>query len=1837
MNVISHNKKGAHLNKKFIIFVLVLLVLTSFTVSKDNEVFISSDVVSKAAENGKVDVIIKFREPDVQKGFGLLSSEKKSEAKKTIIKKEQEQALSTLMGDKGFRLKRQYKYVNSVAASVTQKELEKLKNHPHVEGIYYDEPVYTLLTESVPLINASSFWDVSINGLSTNGTGETVCVIDSGIDYTHPFLGGCMIGNYSSIGNIESLPQNIESAHPYPNGIEITYKVNYTGFQQISAHFVNISLQQAYDYIKVLEGDNETIIASYTDFHEDIWTPTVEGDTLYIRLETSAFTEDDGFIIDKVINGTINTTLNWSGCGKVIGGWDFYSGGDSDPRPDTQTEKHGTHVAGIVTSVDGSYAGVAPGTRIVAVRALGGADPGSGYSSDVDAGIEWCIENKDKYNISVITMSLGSTSTYTSVCDGESLQETRSAIVQTAISEGIFVVAASGNAAYTDRMSSPACLENVTSVGAVYDGNTGGWSYGVTCTDDGSEADNVTCFSNSASFLDLLAPGAIINSSVPGGEHELKAGTSQATPHVAGAAALLIEFKKRENGTILRPLQVRDILKNTGKDITDPRNSLVFPRINLSSALAYIDDIPRLTFVQVLANNSNISQNSTFVNITSSEPLNNATIDIDGTNKTMVGSNRNFYYNITDEEDGEHNFTIHIIDSTGNEVSSGIYAFDVDTTKPNITGVRNESLPTGFIVYFNTSEPAIGRIHYGTSQGAYDKGAVNTLEYKTKHNISITGLASNTTYYYVVNATDLVGNSNISEEFNYTTGLIDLTNPYWSNNSTHPPTTTTTHNKSLEYQFNVTWQDNIKISSVWVEHNFSGQSTNSSITGNKSTTYYFNISGIAAGKHFWKMYANDTSNNINFTDTFFYYVSRASSSVNLTLNGTQANRTINQTDKLNITANTTGDHTILLYVNGTLINSQTKSVNNLTTFNRKGLYNITAKYPLSPNYTASSRTLWVNVQDSLPPQVNITNPLNNTPYSSNPIVNVTTSESASCNYTINTGTNSTLASSNRVHTATLSLPDGIYNVTVLCEDTAGFVGRAEAVNFSIDTTSPVVYITYPTSNLRINSKSIQVNYTINETNLDSAWYILNHNITKIPLTPTDKTGGNNSQIINFGRAGKQVLKLYANDSAGRTTSEQVTFFINRTLNITNWIIDFTNIEHNITTIEVFNSTDSELSQNISLDQDVSLEINLTNTTMKVYNLSPSNVNWDYFFQVSDNSSYFESQITSRYGTEAVDYVYVTNFSLFLNDTTDYYGRIILPKNKTNSYGNIYYCSRDDLTDCGIIGVCSGDYTEPDTTACYNESDRHTYVYVPHFSAVFGDNDTLAPQINITSPSNNSVLTASYNQDIAFSTNENSTCKHRIDTGSWTNSTTTNYRDFTSTYDFNSNGDHNLTVNCIDTTGNLRSSQINFTVSDTTAPVISNLDDNDDTTTEQIKITFNTNEPANHTISMEGEGTERQTSFSLSHSETFTNLDEDTIYNYNITACDRVGNCVSDSDSKRTDEETSDEDDDNGGGSSGGSSGSNDDISAPTKVTQVYYSPEEGQHTMNIASTNIPFTHIIFTLNKQVNGTVLMNVEQRDLPSFIDSLPRLVYKYVKIDKSLIQDEDVSRTVIKFRVTKNWINNNNIDEEKIFLYRYTDDWSEVDTVKTNEDSTYVYYESDSPGLSYFGIRGDEAEIIPQEQEDDGPGQQTTGDVIKDVSQDDNPNQDSSQERKKFPWGILSIVLITLIVGGVVGFLLYQKNVSVLSDQELRELDEYVQKCKSEGIEFKHIKSTLLKVGWPEYIIDLVLHDVHIPKEDRKQLISYINKARILNKKDEDIRLALKKVGWQEEIIDEAFKKA
>ncbi|MDY3918640.1 MAG: S8 family peptidase [Candidatus Limivivens sp.] len=240
---------------------------------------------------------------------------------------------------------------------------------------------------------------------------------------------------------------------------------------------------------------------------------------------------------------------------------------------------HGTHVCGILGGdgklSGGRYAGIAPACRLLPVKVLD--ERGNGMREDVEKGIAWVIQNKEKYDIRIMNISVGT------VKEDEDLDQTMLDAVERAWDSGIVVVVAGGNMGPAPMsITVPGNSRKVITVGASDD-----------CSLPGGKSDVRPCYSGRGPTRecvckpDICAPGSgiIACSGKPiRGKllYQVKSGTSMATPVVSGAIALLLAARPE-----LTNVEVKMRLKETAEDIGLDRNQQGWGRLHIGRLLAF--------------------------------------------------------------------------------------------------------------------------------------------------------------------------------------------------------------------------------------------------------------------------------------------------------------------------------------------------------------------------------------------------------------------------------------------------------------------------------------------------------------------------------------------------------------------------------------------------------------------------------------------------------------------------------------------------------------------------------------------------------------------------------------------------------------------------------------------------------------------------------------------------------------------------------------------------------------------------------------------------------------------------------------------------------------------------------------------------------------------------------------------------------------------------------------------------------------------------------------------------------------------------------------------------
>ncbi|MEQ9261382.1 MAG: S8 family serine peptidase [Roseovarius sp.] len=230
---------------------------------------------------------------------------------------------------------------------------------------------------------------------------------------------------------------------------------------------------------------------------------------------------------------------------------------------------HGTHVAAIAGGFQRGNHGMAKRADIIPIQVFSRFDStdycGSSapcvlsYTSDQIAGLEKVLQwRRNGVKIASANMSLGS-GQYSDFCDDA--RSSLKSIIDKLLRNGVATVIASGNDGYDGSVGAPACISSAITVGST------------------TKTDGMSFFSNHDEMVDILAPGSSIVAADASSRRGLttKSGTSMATPHVAGAFALLLDAKM--NAT---PHQIERALECTGVPVT--RDSLPKPRISMLEA-----------------------------------------------------------------------------------------------------------------------------------------------------------------------------------------------------------------------------------------------------------------------------------------------------------------------------------------------------------------------------------------------------------------------------------------------------------------------------------------------------------------------------------------------------------------------------------------------------------------------------------------------------------------------------------------------------------------------------------------------------------------------------------------------------------------------------------------------------------------------------------------------------------------------------------------------------------------------------------------------------------------------------------------------------------------------------------------------------------------------------------------------------------------------------------------------------------------------------------------------------------------------------------------------------
>ncbi|MBN2567227.1 PGF-pre-PGF domain-containing protein [Candidatus Woesearchaeota archaeon] len=975
-----------------------------------------------------------------------------------------------------------------------------------------------------------------------------------------------------------------------------------------------------------------------------------------------------------------------------------------------------------------------------------------------------------------------------------------------------------------------------------------------------------------------------------------------------------------------------------------------------------------------------------------------------------------------------------------------------DTVPPAISGVVNHTITNvSAIVNFSIDKLANATIALNSSVNYTD------TSFNTSHSIALSGLSPNTSYSYTVYACNPCGYCASDGPYLFNTTPTAPNTP--PNVTLLYPTDGLQLNNTATATFNFSVIDNTSASLTCTLYiNGSANATDAAVSNDTNSEL---ATGIGNGFYQWLVSCTDGEYAVNSTvfgltvaDTQPPAFHSIVLSEDYVQSGTNVTITVNASDAYGI-AGVTAEGVSLSYAAGLwsgTIALADKAEDNVTV-----------------NATDSNGNVAINTStaytiDDLDP---VFGTITVTP-------NIITS-SATVAYAVGCEDNTTVVSVtaeghsltyNGTHWTGSGATQGDDVTSVYAVDRAGNAGWDNSTPYFTDDEAPALAITYPTQLQNVSNKTVVMQYTITDAFPNASWGYQDYQPVAINVSGTNRT-------LAFVYPGIHYLHLCANDTAGNSACVNRTFRItNYTMVISNWTAVL-NGTINASNISVLHPNGTAVNETEEMNRSLTITIEKETITVEIENVTGSEASWETPFDMSVNDTNLTQEVEQEIGTQAIDSVRLTNFSLFLNDSAaDYTGVVYLPHNPS-FYGRIHYCGNDSFGECEQVPAC----TQPRVPSpCYGDNGTRTKVYVPHFSGVFGANDTVVPSIAISSPADAGTLGYSYNIPLLVSASETANCSWVLNTNASVDFTQTGAESFSALLAIYENAAHTINVSCADGAGNEAWNTTTFTISDLSAaqPSLTVTD-----TTSSITFSWTQLEPVNYSVryglNASYSSNDSSSSFTTSHSHTISSLSASTRYYYNVTVCDRLGNCNSTASSEVTDATSSgsgDDEDEDESSSSRRSSAGLPGLSLDTeRVTKIISSLDVGVTTVwTISKEILAVTEVRITAAMRIGSATITLTKLSGRPGGVTTLAGGIFQYLEFEKTGITDAQLGDVDISFRVPKSWLSDQGIVASDVQLYRFTEGgWIALPTTRTGNDDADYYYTASSAGFSYFAIGG------------------------------------------------------------------------------------------------------------------------------------------------------------------------
>ncbi len=1264
-----------------------------------------------------------------------------------------------------------------------------------------------------------------------------------------------------------------------------------------------------------------------------------------------------------------------------------------------------------------------------------------------------------------------------------------------------------------------------------------------------------------------------------------------------------------------------------------------------------------------------------------------------GTSTAITNTTGYFRLNVQPETlgcttgvEGNCTLTFNATDQAGNYNDTTTLEFTIDDVAPRVTGIvvtgadNAVKSTTDFVVNVTVTDANFGS---GTvlANGVTMASAGGTL-YTVTTNGTALGCTTDGVCTITINATDDVANINVTET---TTVTIDDTAPVFETITVND--TYVQNNTQVFIQVTVTDTNTIR--------NVTAEGVN--LTRINATDYNGTITLINGSTNAVDVIAVDIAGNVAINSSVTYTIDDTAPAINNVVlsdsyvqNNTAVTVTVNVTDAsiLSVTAegtaltrvnngdNWTGQINLL---NGAspvnvvaLDNAANQATDNTVAFVIDDTTPVVNQIVISDGYVRPGQAIvvWVNLTEQNMSYVQSGN---------TPADRVNLTEIA--------------------HVGNIYIFNGSMTVSAGGGDSRVWLSGPDEAGNTFNDNTTLIYVDSLTPDIVVNTANDTV-FTNADGNASLSWTIFEGNLSTANISVdggvwTQSTTANGTQTTTLTglSAGRHTAVFRSIDEAGNMGDPRnLVFKVNRAVNLSeteNSLIAASGAGVLSDIIILDNATDISGNESIFVNKTLSMNFTVnssgTDVAVEIPSFDGLDVNWNQTFTIDINITSTESEsVGNNTGTNVTQIVLFSDMSDFLAD--DAYDTVALFFDQVLGDLDVIYIADDAGTETYSLAQCANNLAPASVTipaeACFVNTTANTTLYLPHLSGGALVNDTLAPIVTINNPVNNTLLTNSY-FTLNFTAKEAnpaaSFCVYNLTNGTGSYATaalaagdaaaqTGTIYTFTVAFSALSNGNYDIRVNCSDLKNQSRLTVHNFSIADSVPPsAVSGGPTGEQSTTEtQLDVTVyvDTDEAGTCRYSTTAgtafvNMTDMDTTGTQNHTHVVSYTADDAAEAYYILCNDSAGNVMASS-YNVTYSVAVTEAEGIIGGSSGGAAATD-----PQRAGMWTDIKAGETKRLNVNKEEIDVTYVSFSLIKEFNIAKIIVTLKSSAPSDAASFALKAYQYLDIQKVYFENSDIEKATIDFRVKKSWLAEQGMNKEQVALYRYDgSSWVMLDTTVLSDDDVYVYYSATATGFSYFMI-GEKEEVVapaPDVPAPDVPAPDVpppTGDVVA----DDDTIEDEGSERGPIPslvWWILICLAAVVLIGGL-AYVEYHRHKKITHEhlkehdvhepsKDAKKLNDFIDKMVGEDKAVSVIRTSLIKAGWKENVVDDALEKKRKELEKKKDLKNqdkeeqeamkkldkYVKKSLSKDKSKKDIRVDLLKVGWDEKAVDEALKR-